>query len=75
MSRMSKHTATNRESKLPDSIGEEEVWRMHGAELRQEGGRDRDSDVTCGGHTLFVMDIPKKRTLFRQVKESVRGRC
>jgi len=40
---------------VPDSVGEEKVWRMDWTELWQEGGRDWYGDVTSGCHTAFVM--------------------
>jgi len=45
---------------VPDSVGEEKVWRMDWTELWQEGGRDWYGDVTSGCHTAFVMNISKQ---------------
>ena len=69
-------------SAVPDAVGEEEVRWMDGGQLRQEGGRNRDGDVTGGRHATFIMHIPAdtitttsvvKQTLTEQIKQVESG--
>lgn len=43
---------------VPDAVGEEEVRRMDRGQLGQEGGRNRDRDVTSGRHAALIMHVP-----------------
>lgn len=43
---------------IPDAVGEEEVRRLDGGQLRQEGGGDGDGDVARGGHAALVVHVP-----------------
>lgn len=42
---------------VPDAVGEEEVWWVDRGEFWQEGGRNRDGDVTGGRHATFIVHI------------------
>lgn len=44
--------------RVPDAVGEEEVRRMDRGQLGQEGGRNRDRDVTSGCHTALIVHVP-----------------
>lgn len=46
------------DKQVPDAVGEEEVRWMDGGELWQEGGRNRDCDVTGGRHAALIVHIP-----------------
>lgn len=43
---------------VPDAVGEEEVRRVDGRQLWQEGGRNRNSDVTGGCHATLIVHVP-----------------
>lgn len=43
---------------IPDTVSEEEVRRLDGGQLRQEGGGHRDGDVAGGRHAALVVHVP-----------------
>lgn len=43
---------------VPDTVGEEEVRRLDGRQLRQEGGGHGDGDVAGGRHAALVVHVP-----------------
>lgn len=43
---------------IPDTVREEEVRRLDGGQLRQEGGGHRDGDVAGGRHAALVVHVP-----------------
>lgn len=43
---------------IPDTVSEEEVRRLDGGQLRQEGGGHGDRDVAGGRHAALVVHVP-----------------
>lgn len=44
--------------RIPDTVGEEEMWWMDGRQLGEERGRYRNGDVIGGGHATLIVHIP-----------------